>query len=237
LGFVTDDLRGWRRLQAVALKRRGWVQRDLAEGSDPGLPLARAGGVWLSGPGVDPGAHRPGQPGGVRRPRPPGARQPIAGRPGLDPADAGPAGQPAGRVGHRVVAGRYVARGAEAGRARAADPGSRGRGRVLPAAGGSPDIRPPDGRTPVLRGKVTRDHRSILGGLMPTGKVYTRVRQEPLTGLDTVEFLAHLLRVAGDRLLVVWDGSPIHRRAAVTEFVAARRGRCGWRRCPGTPRT
>src|SRR6478672_682378 len=31
LGFVTDDLREWRRLRAVALKRRGWVQRDIAD--------------------------------------------------------------------------------------------------------------------------------------------------------------------------------------------------------------
>src|SRR3954451_22037699 len=30
LGFVTDDLREWRRLRAVALKREGWVQRDIA---------------------------------------------------------------------------------------------------------------------------------------------------------------------------------------------------------------
>src|SRR5688572_19668895 len=31
LGFVTDDLREWRRLQAVALSRRGWAQRDIAD--------------------------------------------------------------------------------------------------------------------------------------------------------------------------------------------------------------
>jgi transposase len=31
LGFATDDLREWRRLRAVALKRQGWVQRDIAD--------------------------------------------------------------------------------------------------------------------------------------------------------------------------------------------------------------
>jgi transposase len=30
LGFVTDDLREWRRLQALALKRQGWFHRDIA---------------------------------------------------------------------------------------------------------------------------------------------------------------------------------------------------------------
>jgi transposase len=91
----------------------------------------------------------------------------------------------------------------------------------------------PEGRTPVLRAKWTRDHLSVMGGLTPGGKVYTVVRQEPLTGLDTVEFLAHLLRVAGHRLLVIWDGSPIHRRAEVTEFVANSRGRVRVEALPG----
>jgi transposase len=31
LGFVPDDRREWRRLRAVALKRRGWVPRDIAD--------------------------------------------------------------------------------------------------------------------------------------------------------------------------------------------------------------
>ena len=91
----------------------------------------------------------------------------------------------------------------------------------------------PEGRTPELRAKLTRDHLSVMGGLTPAGKVYTLVRQQALTGLEAVEFLAHLRRVAGDRLLVVWDGSPIHRRAAVTEFVAASRGRVRVEALPG----
>jgi len=91
----------------------------------------------------------------------------------------------------------------------------------------------PEGQTPVLRAKHTRDHLSVLGGLTPAGKVYTLVRQEPLTGLQTVEFLAHLQRVAGDRLLVIWDGSPIHRRAEVTDYVAGSRGRVRVEALPG----
>lgn len=91
----------------------------------------------------------------------------------------------------------------------------------------------PEGRTPVLRAKHTRDHLSVMGGMTPAGKVYTLVRQEPLTGLHTVEFLAHLQRVAGGRLLVIWDGSPIHRRVEVSEFVAGSRGRIRVEALPG----
>ena len=82
----------------------------------------------------------------------------------------------------------------------------------------------PEGLTPVLREKQTRDHLSVMGGMTPEGKVYTLVRQESLNGLHCIEFLLHLLRVAGDRLLVIWDGSPIHRRAEVKEFVARHAG-------------
>jgi hypothetical protein len=46
------------------------------------------------------------------------------------------------------------------------------------------------------------------------------VRQESLNGLQIIEFLLHLGHVVGNRLLVIWDGSPIHRRAQVMEFLA-----------------
>jgi transposase len=89
----------------------------------------------------------------------------------------------------------------------------------------------PKGQRPVIRAKLTRDHLSVMGGMTPPGKVYTLVRQESLTGVHSVEFLAHLLRVAGDRLLVIWDGSPIHRRAVVKEFVASTKGKI-WLEAP-----
>lgn len=91
----------------------------------------------------------------------------------------------------------------------------------------------PEADTPVLYEKQTRDHLSVMGGLTPAGKVYMLARQESLTGLHSVEFLQHLLRVAGERLLVVWDGSPIHRRGAVTEYVAGTRGKVLLEALPG----
>jgi transposase len=39
--------------------------------------------------------------------------------------------------------------------------------------------------------------------------------------------------VAGERLLVIWDGSPIHRRAEVKEFVSSTRGRIRLEALPG----
>lgn len=91
----------------------------------------------------------------------------------------------------------------------------------------------PKGQTPVIKAKVTRDHLSVMGGMTPLGKVYTLARQESLNGLHTIEFLIHLQRVAGERLLVVWDGSPIHRRTEVTDFVAKTRMKVRLESLPG----
>lgn len=91
----------------------------------------------------------------------------------------------------------------------------------------------PQAQTPVIREKQTRDHLSVMGGMTPQGKVYTLARQESLNGMHSTEFLTHLLRVAGQRLLVIWDGSPIHRRVAVTEFVAGTRGKIRVGALPG----
>src|SRR3954471_20457068 len=91
----------------------------------------------------------------------------------------------------------------------------------------------PKAQTPVIREQQTRDHLSVMGGMTPEGKVYPLARQESLNGAHAIEFLSHLLRVAGERLLVIWDGSPIHRRAAVTEFVAGTRGKIWVEALPG----
>jgi transposase len=92
----------------------------------------------------------------------------------------------------------------------------------------------PAGDTPVIPEWQTRDHLSVMGGVTPGGRVYVLVRHESLNGLHTVEFLKHLVRHAARRLLVIWDGSPIHRRAEVREFLGRAGGRGIWvERLPG----
>lgn len=78
----------------------------------------------------------------------------------------------------------------------------------------------PKGQTPIVHEWQTRDHLSVMGAVTPESKIYTMVRQESLNGLHSIEFLLHLGRVAGDRLLLIWDNSPIHRRVEVMEFLA-----------------
>jgi transposase len=83
----------------------------------------------------------------------------------------------------------------------------------------------PKGQTPVVDEWQTRDHLSVMGGVTVEGKVYSLVRPKSLNGWHSIEFLVHLGRLVGDRLLVIWDRSPIHRRAEVQEFVAATGGK------------
>jgi len=78
----------------------------------------------------------------------------------------------------------------------------------------------PQGQTPVVKKKLTRDHLSVMAGLTPAGKLYTLVRRESLSSSESVVFLKHLLVQTGTKLLVIWDGSPIHRWGAVREFLA-----------------
>jgi transposase len=82
----------------------------------------------------------------------------------------------------------------------------------------------PEGRTPALGEKLTRDHLSVMAGMTPGGKLYTPARQGSLSGWRSIEPLVHLGRVAGGRRLAIWDGSPIRRRSEVTRFVSDTRG-------------
>lgn len=91
----------------------------------------------------------------------------------------------------------------------------------------------PRGHTPVLQAKLTRDHLSVMGGMTPAGRIYTLARQESLNGSHSVEFLVHLQRVADEWLLVLWDGSPIHRRILVREFVSGTHGKVRLEMLPG----
>jgi len=77
----------------------------------------------------------------------------------------------------------------------------------------------PCGQTPGLRSVYTRDHVSVMSGITMDGRLYTRVRDHALDSLDSMIFLKHLLPHVLEKLLVIWDGSPIH-KGHVRTFLA-----------------
>src|ERR671915_2263288 len=70
----------------------------------------------------------------------------------------------------------------------------------------------PVGHTPILREWCTRAHLSAISALSPEGKLYFHSQDHALNSEDVVAFLEHLLREVPGRLLIIWDGAPIHRR-------------------------
>jgi len=83
----------------------------------------------------------------------------------------------------------------------------------------------PKGQTPVIDKCLTRDHLSVMAGFTPEGKLYTLVRAESLSSSHSVTFLEHVRRQTERRLLVIWDGSPIHRWGAVQEYLSGPAGK------------
>jgi transposase len=79
----------------------------------------------------------------------------------------------------------------------------------------------PVGQTPVLHEHLTRDHLSAMSGITLEGKLYMIEQEHAFKGEDVVRFLKHLMRQIGGKLLVIWDGAPIHRSQAVKDFLVS----------------
>jgi transposase len=78
----------------------------------------------------------------------------------------------------------------------------------------------PMGHPPLLREWWTRDHLSAIRAMSPEGKRYFRCQDHAMDSGDVVACLEHLLREVASRLVVIWDGSPIHRSHTIQEFLA-----------------
>jgi transposase len=78
----------------------------------------------------------------------------------------------------------------------------------------------PIGQTPVLDEHSSRDHLSAMSAITLDGKLYMIEQERAFKGEDVVRFLKHLMRQIEGKLLVIWDGAPIHHSRAVKEFLA-----------------
>jgi transposase len=79
----------------------------------------------------------------------------------------------------------------------------------------------PIGQTPILQEQLSRDHLSVISGISLEGKLLMMEQERAFKGEDVVRFLRHALREIPGKLLVIWDGSPIHRGQAVKDFLAS----------------
>ena len=78
----------------------------------------------------------------------------------------------------------------------------------------------PVGHTPLLQEELSRDHLSAISAISLDGKLYMMEQERAFKAEDVVRFLKHLLRQIPGKLLLIWDGSPIHRGRAVKDYLS-----------------
>jgi transposase len=78
----------------------------------------------------------------------------------------------------------------------------------------------PRGETPVLRVPLTHDHLSAISGITLDGRLYLQVREDAFDAAGVVGFLRVLLRKIRRKVLVIWDGSPIHKGKVIQAYLA-----------------
>jgi transposase len=73
----------------------------------------------------------------------------------------------------------------------------------------------------VLAVPLSYDHLSVISAITLSGKLYFDLQKAAYTGEDVVQFLKNLRRKSGKRLLIIWDGAPIHTGQAVKNYLKA----------------
>lgn len=91
----------------------------------------------------------------------------------------------------------------------------------------------PRGQTPILTEWPTRDHLSVISGITRDGRSAFQTHTTAINGELAARFLKHLQQTIHERLLVLWDGSPIHRSRAVKAVLAQSPGQIWLERLPG----
>jgi transposase len=77
----------------------------------------------------------------------------------------------------------------------------------------------PRRQTPVLRVKLTHDHLAVISGITPDGRLFLQTRTTSFDSAGVVGFLRVLLRRVPGKLLLIWDGAPIHKGQPIKDFL------------------
>lgn len=90
----------------------------------------------------------------------------------------------------------------------------------------------PAGQTPEVAQGALRsgycckwDKLSTVGGITCDGQVFEQTYTHSIRSQQVVSFLHYLVEHLPGKLLVIWDGAPIHRAKAVQEYLASEQGK------------
>jgi hypothetical protein len=70
---------------------------------------------------------------------------------------------------------------------------------------------------------LTRDHLSVISGITAQGQVVMHIQPTAFSGAGVVRYLRHLLHQMPGKVLIIWDGGPIHHDKLVTAFLVLQR--------------
>jgi transposase len=84
----------------------------------------------------------------------------------------------------------------------------------------------PRGCTPILKEYLSYDHLSTIGAVIPQGRLFLKTYAHSITSREVVAFLKQIQRLIPGLLLVIWDGSPIHRSQAIKDYLSAGAAKC-----------
>ena len=87
------------------------------------------------------------------------------------------------------------------------------------------------GQTPVLHETFNWKSLSIIGALA-LWRFYFQIHAGSIKSPQVIEFLQHLQRHVPGKILLLWDGAPIHRSLLVKNYIASTHGRIVVERLP-----
>jgi transposase len=78
----------------------------------------------------------------------------------------------------------------------------------------------PVGQTPLLCHKLSREHLSVISAISPEGDLFLQMRETAFDSEAVIAFLEQLLAQIAGRIVLVWDGAPIHRSKKIKDYLA-----------------
>lgn len=60
----------------------------------------------------------------------------------------------------------------------------------------------------------------MISAITPKGKLFLSMQRTAFTSEDVIAFLKELLAMIPGKLLIIWDGAPIHRSKKIKQFLA-----------------
>ncbi len=221
-GAVSQRLKREREQGVEALRRPARPGSPATAHSCAGRPVVGAAddrriSIRGSRPGLDLSACRRGHPAYVWCHIPSGPREPAAacGRP-----ECAAAGRAATQRDEAAIRAGWQVRwpALKKGRRRGVRHCLDRPVRLLPLANGGARVGTLR-LTPVLRVPLTHDHLAAISGITPGGCLFMQTQEYAYHAPDVMRFLRVLLRTLRGKLLVIWNGVPIHRAQSIKDFL------------------